>query len=362
MTEQVTNYQCPACTAPLAFSPKTGRMDCEFCDSSFSVEEIEALYAENQARDTHPQETWDTSALEDAWGLEAAEMRAYQCPSCGAQLLCDANTAATACPYCGNPTVVPAQFEGGLRPDYVIPFRLTKDQAIAALKQHYSGKFLLPPAFQKQQTIEKIQGVYVPFWLYDCEAEGEFYFDAAHIRTYRHGDEEITETDHYAVYRKGSMAFEKVPVDASRKMPDDYMDSIEPFDYGALKPFAISYLPGFLADRYDVSPEECHSRADTRCLQTLEDSVRDTVTGFDQCHLRSRQVKLHRGSVHYALLPVWMLNVKWEGENYLFAINGQTGRTAGRLPVSGARALALFLGLAVPLSGLSLLIAQLMMG
>ena len=362
MTEQVTNYQCPACTAPLAFSPKTGRLDCEFCDSSFSVEEIEALYAANNSAPIQDDPQWDVSGLEGDWGAEAEDLRAYTCPSCGAQLLCDANTAATACPYCGNPTVVPAQFQGGLRPDYVIPFQLTKEEAIAALKNHYRGKILLPPAFQKQQTIEKIQGVYVPFWLYDCEAEGEFHFNAAQIRTYRQGDYQVTETDHYDVYRSGSMAFEKVPVDASRKMPDDYMDSIEPFDYAALKPFATSYLPGFLADRYDLSPEDCHSRVDARCAQTLEDALRNTVVGFQECTVRSRQVNLHRGKVHYALLPVWMLNVKWEGEGYLFAINGQTGRAVGRLPVSGGRALALFLGLALPLSGLALLVAQLLLG
>ena len=357
MTDQLTNYQCPACTAPLTYSPQTGKLDCEYCNSSFTVEEMEALHALGDMESTSGTESWDTSNLED-WGAEAGEMKDYHCPSCGAQLLCDTNTAATACPYCGNPTVVPAQFQGGLRPDYVIPFQLTKEQAMDALKQHYQGKILLPPAFQKQHTIEKIQGVYVPFWLYDCEAEGEFYFHGAKIRTYRQGDDQITETDHYDIYRSGSMAFQKVPVDASKKMPDDYMDSIEPFDYASLKPFATSYLPGFLADRYDVSLEECHTRADLRCTQTLEDSIRNTIHGFQQCNLRSRKVKLHRGQVHYALLPVWMLNINWNGEKYLFAINGQTGRTVGRLPVSGGRALALFLGLALPLSSLAILIAQ----
>ena len=362
MIEQVTNYQCPACTAPLKFSPQTGKLDCEFCDSSFTVEEIEALYALGNTEPTTTEGEWDTAHLEGDWGTEAETLREYNCPSCGAQLLCDANTAATACPYCGNPTVVPSQFQGGLRPDYVIPFQLTKEQAITALKQHYKGKFLLPPAFQSQQTIEKIQGVYVPFWLYDCQAEGEFHFHGTKVRTYRQGDDQVTETDHYDIYRSGSMSFEKVPVDASKKMPDDYMDSIEPFDYQALKPFATSYLPGFLADRYDVPPEECHSRVDVRCTQTLEDSLRDTVLGFHQCNVQSRKVKLHRGKIHYALLPVWMLNVTWNEERYLFAINGQTGRTVGRLPVSGGRALALFLGLAVPFTGLTLLLARLFLG
>ena len=345
MTQEVNIYQCPSCTAPLTFSPQTGRLDCEFCESSFSVEEIEQRYAQQGTENQ-----WDTSELGEDWGEDTEGMRAYTCPSCNAKLICEATTAATACPYCGNPTVVPEQFTGILRPDYVIPFAITKDQAIEALKKHYTGKFLLPPAFRNQQTIEKIKGVYVPFWLYDCAASGEFKFSASNSRTYTQGDYEITETDHYEVYRSGMMSFEKVPVDASRHMPDDYMDSIEPFDYTALKPFKASYLPGFLADRYDVSPEESHARADQHCVE-------DTLSHFDDHTLLSRKVRLSRGKVHYAMLPVWMLNVKWLNEDYLFAINGQTGRTVGKLPVSKFRAFLLFLAAAIPCTSLMLLIA-----
>ena len=356
MAEQLTNYQCPACTAPLTFSPQTGRLDCEFCGSSYDIKEMEALQAEKEAKAAAQ---WDESTLTDDWGPEAAGMRAYNCPSCGAQLLCDQTTAATACPYCGNPTVVPGQFDGALKPDYVIPFKLSRKQAIEAMQKHYRGKPFLPKTFQETHTLEKIQGVYVPFWLYDGKASGEFCFDALRLRVYRQGDYEITERYLYDVIRSGSIAFEKVPVDGSSKMPDDYMDAIEPFDYSELKPFSTSYLPGFLADRYDVTVEACNSRADERCLNTLENTVRDSIIGFNQCTTRTRDTQLERGKVHYAMLPVWLLNVQWDGQTYLFAINGQTGRTVGKLPASRVRALAFFAKLAVPLSALGVLAANL---
>ena len=128
MPTQVTNYQCPACTGPLNFSPETGKVACDFCGSAYELAQIEALYkekdeaaAEDSAVQTEGQ--WDSSGISDDWGEDAEGMKTYSCPSCMAELICDETTAATACPYCGNPTIVPGQFTGSLKPDYVIPFK-----------------------------------------------------------------------------------------------------------------------------------------------------------------------------------------------------------------------------------------------
>ena len=380
MATQVTNYQCPACTGPLHFVGSSGRLECEYCGSSFDVAEIEALYAEKEAKaaeaakkaeekqaaakeaaeaekkaaaDAGDGSDWDTSGLSDDWGADAKGMKAYSCPSCGAELICDATTAATSCPYCGNPTVVPGQFSGMLKPDFILPFKLNKDDAIKALKKHYRKKPLLPSTFSKANHLEEIRGIYVPFWMYDGEASGRVEFRATRVHTYTSGDYEITETSHYDVSRGGSLAFEKIPVDASSKMPDDYMDSIEPFDYSELKPFSTAYLPGFLADKYDVSVEESRVRADLRCEGSLVNSLESTVTGYSSCNEKSRNVRLKRGKVHYALLPVWVLNTKWEGKDFLFAMNGQTGKLVGNLPISKNRTLAMFAAIAAVLIALS---------
>ena len=292
MASQVTNYKCPACTAPLHFVGASGKLECDFCGSKYDVAEIEALYADKEAKaveaakqaDAKAEQNrkkmadmeadgWDTSGLNSDWGKDADGMKAYSCPSCGAELICDETTAATSCPYCGNPTVVPGQFSGALKPEFVLPFKMTKDDAVRALRAHYRGKPFLPRSFTAGNHIEEIQGVYVPFWLFDGGAEGEVDYKAANSRTYKDDDYEVTETDHYDVHRGGSIAFEKIPVDASSKMPDDHMDSIEPFDYTQMQPFSTAYLPGYLADKYDVTVDDSRARADRRSRETDRKSV-----------------------------------------------------------------------------------------
>jgi DNA-directed RNA polymerase subunit RPC12/RpoP len=260
-------------------------------------------------------------------------MRAYNCPSCGATLVCDATTAATACPYCGNPTIVPGQFTGMLKPDFILPFKLEKEQAIAALKKHYENKPLLPDAFKDQNHLQEIKGVYVPFWLYDSQAEGDISYKAARSRRYTSGDYEITETEHFQVEREGTITFSRIPVDASTKMPDDYMDSIEPFDYQAMTAFSTAYLPGYMAEKYDVSAEDAGTRADERAEATTEQEIRATVSGYHTVTELSKNIHVERGQAKYALLPVWLLTTQWNEKTYLFAMNGQTGKFVGDLPV-----------------------------
>ena len=368
MTTKVTNYQCPSCTGPLHYVGASGKLECDYCGSQYEVAEIEALYAEKEKKAAEAQQAeaakqaeaqqagassdgsrWDTSDMQ-GWGAEGDEMQAYSCPSCGAELICDKSTAATSCPYCGNPTVVPGQFSGDLKPDFVIPFKVSKEEAIKALKEHYKGKFLLPGTFTKENHLQEIRGIYVPFWMFDGEAEGDASYHATRTRTYRSGDYDITETKHYEVYRAGKVAFEKIPVDASSKMPDDHMDSIEPYSYKDLKQFSTAYLPGFLADKFDVSVDDSIKRADTRCEGTLAASLRNTIKNYDTCTLTGNTVTLHKGKVHYALMPVWMLSTKWNGKDFLFAMNGQTGKMVGDLPISWGKFWGVFTAVAAPLS------------
>ena len=340
MPSQVTNYQCPACTGPLHFGEASGKLECDYCGSSYTVEEIEALQAEKNysaekafEEEEAPPPQWDMDTAGGEWGSDAEKMRAYSCPSCGAELICEETTAATACPYCGNPTIIPGQFSGTKKPDLIIPFRFGKEEAIAALKRHYNHKPLLPKAFADNNHIQEIKGVYVPFWLFDAEVEADMTFAATRTHVHTTPNEIITETDHYLVHRQGHLRFEKIPVDAASKMPDTHMDAIEPYDYEELKPFAMSYLPGFLADKYDVSREDSSQRAQRRCENSAENAIRQTVLGYETCAATHRQMRVTPGDVKYALLPVWLLSTQWNGNNYLFAMNGQTGKLIGDLPM-----------------------------
>ena len=375
MPSMVTNYKCPACTGPLHFVGQSGKLECDYCGSTYDVKESEALQAEEEkkaeaafqqqeakaeAAQNAGGESWDTSSLGGSWGAEAAGMKAYNCPSCGAELICDAATAATSCPYCGNTTIVPGQLGGALKPDYVLPFRLDKKAAVAALKKHYEGKRFLPKAFADQNHIEEIQGVYVPFWLYDAEADGTADFEATRSFSRREGKYLVTTTEHFQVHRSGRLSFAKVPVDASSRMPDEHMDSIEPYDYGELKPFSTAYLPGFLADKYDISAQDCAPRADERCEASALNALGETVSGYETVLPLGHNIQLRRGKVHYALLPVWMLNTKWNGQSFLFAMNGQTGKLVGDLPVDKGRYWKTFLAIAAPVAAVVAALLMLM--
>ena len=336
---QVTNYQCPACTGPLHFEESTGKLKCDYCESSYTVEEIETLFAEKngQAEAAQP--------APNEWGGDAAHMRAYSCPSCGAELICEETTAATACPYCGNPTVVPGQFSGTIKPDYVIPFKVSKETAVASLRKHYKGKLLLPKSFAAENHLQEIKGIYVPFWLFDAKAWADTQFKTTRSHTHRTRNERIITTDHFLVDRKGTVEFRRIPVDGASKMPDALMDAIEPFDYQGLQEFSMAYLPGFFADKYDETAEECRSRADDRCRASAVQAMEDTVRGYESRVCVRSDVKLDMGQVKYALFPVWLLSTRWKDKNYLFAMNGQTGRFIGDLPISWGKFAAWFAGI-----------------
>jgi len=352
MATQVTNYQCPICGGPLQFVGESGQLECEHCDTKFDVAVIEQLYADKEqaaaAAGTEPQ--WDLSIAGGDWSAEeTAHMRGYSCPSCGAEIICDDTTAATSCPYCSNPTVVPGQFTGQLRPDYVLPFKLDKNAAIAALVKHYKGKKFLPKSFADKNHVEEIKGIYVPFWLFDGESDAAMRFRATKVRKFKQGDYEVTETEHWRVMRQGNIAFEKVPVNSSSKMPDAHMDAVEPFEYGDLKSFSSAYLPGYLADKYDVDAETCGKRANERITASTEDSFASTISGYTTLTREYSNINLKKGDVKYALMPVWLLSTKWNGTNHLFAMNGQTGKLIGDLPVDKGKYWTWFAAIAVPL-------------
>ena len=363
MAEKTTNYQCPACTGPLHYDGASGKLVCDYCGSAYDVKDIEARYAKKQA-------AADTAAEGDAkkaarlprqdspvWSeAEAEGLNSYSCPTCGAELVCDETTAATTCPYCGNPTVLGGKLSGKLKPEYILPFKLDKKASIAQLTRYYKGKAFLPKAFKSQNHIAEIQGVYVPFWLYDAKADARGRYEGQNSESHREGDYMVTTTQHYDVRREGSAAFTKVPVDGSSKMPDAHMDAIEPFDYSDLKPFSTAYLPGFLADRYDEDDKKCAARVLTRMKNSTAAALHDTLGGYTGVQTLSEQIDPRTLEPHYALLPVWMLHTRWKEQDFLFAMNGQTGKLIGDLPVDKGRVAAWFAGISIPLMILTALI------
>ena len=359
MPDQVLNYKCPCCSASLRFNGQSGMLDCSSCGNSFMLEDMQKVSQMEQASAERPIE-WDVNR-DAAWGAEeAAHLRTYSCPSCGAEIVVDDTTAATECVYCGNASIMPGAVQGDFRPDAVLPFKKTKEDAENAYRGLIKGKKLLHRAFASKKHIDKITGVYVPFWLFECEADADMTFRTQRVRTHSTSRERVTETDHYLVHRGGHMAFSGVPVDGSSKFDDTMMEAIEPFDYADMKPFDTGYLPGYQAERYDVDAEAAEPRANERIRRSAIEAVTATVQGYTGVAVQSANVQLTRGRVLNVMAPVWMLNTQWQGKTYTFAMNGQTGRIVGDLPEDKGAIWKWRLGLlAAPLAGITAIAALL---
>jgi len=331
---ELIEYKCPNCGGALEFDSATQNVKCPYCDSEFEVEALKELDASLHAAEEEDNLNWNTTSDSEWQEEETEQIRHYICKSCGGEIIGDAAMGATTCPFCGNPVTISEQFAGGLRPDLIIPFKVDKKAAKEGLSKHLEKKRLLPKVFKQENHIDEIRGIYVPFWLFDAEADGKVNYRGTKVRTWSDSEYDYTETSYYNIYREGSIDFANIPVDASEKMADDLMDSLEPFDFSEAVDFQTAYFAGFLADKYDVSVDECTPRINARVKQSTEDILATTITAhYDTLQTTASCVDVENGKVHYALLPVWLLNTTWNGNQYTFAMNGQTGKFVGNLPI-----------------------------
>lgn len=342
-SSHVLEYKCPCCDAGLSFAPGVQQLKCEYCDNAFELDTVRAYNeSENPKEDAFD---WETQQTEQ-WSQEDQQvMRSFQCPSCGGEIVTDETTAATFCPFCDNPTIMPSRLSGGLKPDAILPFQKTKEEAQAAFLKLCKGKKLLPKGFTSQQRVEKITGMYVPYWLYDCSAEYEGSFKATRIRKWSDSRYHYTKTDHYLLNRRARAAFSGIPMDASSKMEDVFMESIEPFDYGRLETFDNAYLTGYFADKYDVESKSGEDRIRQRVEQSMSDAIQETVVGYTTAIPAKRRIDVQHSHAKYVLLPVWMLNSHYKGKTYTFLMNGQTGKMTGTLPVCRKQTAKWFFGI-----------------
>lgn len=338
-------YKCPCCGGALEFNTGVQKMKCPYCDSEFEMEALQNVDA-NLDADAPDEMSWDTTAGSEWGDGETDGMNVFVCKSCAGEIVADANTAATSCPYCGNPVVLMGRFSGALKPDLVIPFKLDKEAAKKGLTKHLSGKKLLPKVFKDQNHIDEVKGVYVPFWLFDADADAHIRYKATRVRTWSDSNYNYTDTSYYAVMRSGSLNFKAVPVDGSSKMDDTLMESIEPFDLSGAVDFQTAYMAGYLADKYDVTAEQSIDRANSRIKNSTVQTFANTVTGYNSVVAEASSIRLRSGKAKYALYPVWVLNTTWNGNKYTFAMNGQTGKFVGDLPVDKSAASRMFAAIA----------------
>ena len=331
MDANVIEYKCPCCNAGLLFGGDVQQLKCEYCDNTFDLDTVKAFNESQEAPDADALQ-WEEMPKQQWSETEQETLRAFQCPSCGGELITDDHTVATFCPFCDNPTIMPGRLSGALRPDAVIPFRSSNEDAKAAFQKLCQGKPLLPEEFTDKSRLEKITGMYVPFWLYDCDADYDGSYKATRIHRWSDSRYNYTKTDHFLLKRRATAAFTGIPMDGSSKMEDDFMESIEPYDYGEMIDFDTAFLTGYLADKYDIPSQQGESRIRQRVDQTMKDEIQGTMLGYATVLPTSRQLRIDHSKAKYVLLPVWMLNTKYQGKIYTFAMNGQTGKMTGSLP------------------------------
>ena len=357
----INEYKCPSCGGAIEFDSHSQKMKCPYCDTEFDLETLKK-YDEQLSKEAEQKDDisdWQTDPGKQWQEGETDGMNVYTCKSCGGEIVSDENTGATSCPYCGNPVILTERFRGALRPDMVIPFKLDKKAAKEAYYKHIKGRPLLPKVFRRENHIDEIKGIYVPFWLFDADVAADARYKATKVRTWSDSDYDYTETSYYSVDRSGNMSFVSVPVDGSSRMSDDLMESIEPYKVADAVEFQTAYLSGYLADKYDVDAQQSTDRARERMKESAQDVLRDTVKGYASVIPENTNVRISGGDAKYALYPVWILNTTWRGKKYIFAMNGQTGRMTGDLPVDNGAYARWLLGLTAVFSIAAYLVALL---
>lgn len=321
----VIHYKCPNCGANMRFDATTGKLTCHSCGREDNIEAF-------------PEEFIRTTFSED-------DAKEYHCENCGAVLITEKETSATTCSFCGAGVVLLDRLSGELAPAKVIPFTISKEQAIKAFKTWCKNGLLTPRDFMTADRIKGITGMYVPFWLYDLNSSVQVSALGTRVRTYTKGDYRYTETSHYDIYRDINLDYLKIPVDASEKMKDELMDRLEPYNYDGIKDFKTPYLAGYIAEKYNYDDMELLPRAKSKISNYIESYIHSTVTGYSSVSFREKDINITQKTAYYTLLPVWILFYDYNKTEYIFAMNGQTGKVVGKPPISQGKILGWFGGI-----------------
>ncbi|MBE6147560.1 MAG: hypothetical protein E7168_04430 [Firmicutes bacterium] len=326
MHESVIDQKCPSCRAPLKYWAKTSGWDCEYCGSHFNIDDLQKVRVKKK-------------------GLQEKKLSGdgYTCKNCGASILASENTSATTCVYCRSTAILANRIEEEFTPNSIIPFKKTKEEAIQAFQKMGLRKLFVPKAFTSKKNIKEIQGIYIPFWLFDFNLQASISGTGVDIKTWRSGDYAYTKKDEYHFEREGNFPFYDIPVDGSKHFDNALMNSIEPFNYKDFVEFDTAYLSGFLAEKYDLTKDEVENIAITRATTTAVDTFKESLRKYDNYTIQDRRATPSNIVGEYALLPVWLLNIKYKDKIYSFAMNGQTGKMIGNIPVHKGKVLLFFI-------------------
>lgn len=304
-------FRCKNCGGNVVYSPEKHTMFCPFCESEKS---------EELANGTSP-------------GMSI-------CPNCGGEIPLEEHTSATQCPYCDSYLILNERVEGAYAPKLILPFQLGKESCKQSIREKFKKNLFAPTDFLSEVRLNGMQGIYVPYWLYDYDTHCSFRGEGTKVRVWRSGNTEYTETSYYAVNREMDINFHKIPVDASEAMPDNVMDLMEPYNYGQLTDFTPEYMSGFYAEKYNVPSDAVEPRAREKMNEDAGAMLKESYAGYNSVRAVRQDVQVQNSSASYGLLPVWKYMYTYNGQEYPFYVNGQTGKIVGEAPTSMKKAVA----------------------
>ena len=341
--DRIVSYQCPNCEAPLSYAPAKQGFECEYCMSFFTEEALNAM--QKEAADAPPAEevpVEEAPATEEGDSFEG--MEEYACPNCGAEVACDGNTVATICCYCHTPVIHKGKLSGMLKPHKIVPFQYDRAQAQEVFQQFIRKKKFVPKGFFAPEQLEKMQGIYYPFWLTDADTTAELSARATRVRRWTSGNYRYTETSYFSIDRGGDIHFEDIATSAISEGDKEMLEGILPFPSEALQPFSMPYLSGFLTKKRDIEKEQLEGEVQSKMEGYATQLLRDTISGYTSVTVNHVDVTPHRVGWEYGLFPVWLMVWKGKKRNFIYAMNGHTGKVYGELPISWQKVLALAAG------------------
>ncbi len=354
---ETVSYKCLNCEAPLQYNAQKLKFYCDYCRSEYTEAELRAHFGnlDQQLNQQSVSEEVTDPDVPEGFEEFASNTVMYTCQSCGAEVITDKTTAATFCIYCHNPVVISNRLTGAFRPDRVIPFQIAEQDAQDRFFAFCETKHFLPKTFIAQAELDKIKGVYYPYWLVDSIKDGCMYATAKKIRTWRTGDVEHTETKTFRVKRAGKIDFHDFPHPALNGEHSKALKYVNPYDDKDFRPFTMAYLSGFLAEKRNTERTDVQADVDKELKEYATRIYRDTITDYDTVEVNSVELRTLNEKWNYALMPVWMMNFQYEGRDYLYAMNGQTGKNYGELPLAKGKLAAFGVILFVALFLLSML-------
>ena len=358
--ERLDRIPCSQCGAELTYAPGTPLVRCAYCGNEQTITgspwqvvvERDLAAALAKAADEHLTE----------------ERRVLKCQTCAASFDASEGQGAGHCPFCGSAIVADPTRTRRIRPDGVVPFAIPRDKAQDALRQWLAELWFAPSDLSRKAEAEaRIEGLYLPFWTYDCDTMTEYQGERG-IRVVRHVPvtrqvqgkpvtqmQPVTELRWSPVAGRVARHFDDVLVPAARALPLADLGRAGAWNIQSVRPYAPDWLAGFRSALYDVSLVDGFAAAQAIMRGVIESDIRRDIGG-DAQRVTASRTAWREATFKHVLLPVWVAAYRYRGRTFRFVVNGQTGQAAGERPWSVSKIVLAIAG-AIMVTGLLALVA-----